>query len=169
MDHLWYYISLMSGHVEIQFAVKIIICLFAGYIIGQERSSRGKDAGVTTFTFVIIGAMLFTFLSEHIDPASTSRIAAQIVSGIWFLGAGLIFINNNNVKNLTTAAGIWLAGAIGMAIGFDYYLIAIITTIVARLVPQTNDTLSQRRRNSNRTYKKKREAHDDEDDDNQEE
>lgn len=164
MDYLGSLISHFTASVELQFTFKIIVCLIAGYIIGQERSARGKDAGVTTFTFVMIGAMLFTFLSEHIDPMSTSRIAAQIVSGIWFLGAWLIFINNNNVKNLTTAAGVWLAWAIGMAIGFDYYLIALITTIVARLVPQGNDTLSQWKKKTKSQQHTKEESDDDNED-----
>ena len=97
--------------------------------------------------------MLFTFLSEHVDPASTSRIAAQIVTGIWFLGAGLIFINNNKVKNLTTAAGIWFSWAVGMAIWFGYYGVALIATILARLAPKSTDAittkLSHRHRNHN--------------------
>lgn len=62
--------------------MKALLGLACGYIIGKERAAKGKNAGITTFSFVIIGAMLFTFISEHIDPASTSRIAAQIVSGI---------------------------------------------------------------------------------------
>ena len=163
MDHIGYYLSLLHNSVEVEFIIKILICIVAGYIIGQERAARGKNAGITTFTFVIIGAMLFTFLSENIDPASTSRIAAQIVSGIWFLWAGLIFINDNKVKNLTTAAWVWLAGAIGMAIGFDYYAIALITTIFARLIPQTNDKISQRRRSRNNSHDTDQESSDDDD------
>ena len=160
MDHLGYYISLVYHSIEVQFIIKILVCIFSWYIIWQERAARGKSAGITTFTFVVIGSMLFTFLSEHIDPASTSRIAAQIVSGIWFLWAGLIFINDNKVKNLTTAAWVWLAGAIGMAIGFDYYAIALITTIFARLIPQTNDAFSQRR------HKRNNQSHQDDDESN---
>jgi putative Mg2+ transporter-C (MgtC) family protein len=80
--------------------------------------------------------MLFTFISVNVDPASKSRIAAQIVSGIGFLGAGIILKDGANVKNLTTAASIWFAGAIGMAIGFDYHEIAIIAAIASILIPR---------------------------------
>ena len=148
------YFSLFLSTHEGQFAIKTIMCVIAGFLIWQERQSRGKNAWVTTFTFVITGAMLFTFLSEQIDPASTSRIAAQIVSGIWFLGAGLIFIDDNKVKNLTTAAGIWFAGAIGMAIGFDYYGVALIATILARLAPKSTDAITSRMPKRTKTRKK---------------
>lgn len=136
-----HYFSLFLATQEWQFTIKTLMCVIAWFLIGRERQAKGKNAWVTTFTFVITGAMLFTFLSEHIDPASTSRIAAQIVSGIWFLGAGLIFIDDNKVKNLTTAAWIWFAGAIGMAIGFWYYGVAIIATVLARFAPTSTDTI----------------------------
>ncbi len=116
--------------------INLILSLFAGFIIGSERESRGKDAGISTHSFVITGAMLFTFLSSVVDPMSTSRIAAQIVSGIGFLGAGLILKEGSNVRNLTTAASIWYAGAIGMAFGFNYRLIGIMATIAAALIPK---------------------------------
>jgi putative Mg2+ transporter-C (MgtC) family protein len=105
-------------------------------VFGAERESRGKDAGISTHTLVILGAMLFTFISSVVDPASKSRIAAQIVSGIGFLGAGLILKDGTNVRNLTTAASIWASGAIGMAFGFNYHAIGLISTIVIALVPR---------------------------------
>ncbi len=120
----------------IQFTVDLIIALIIGFMIGAERESRGKDAGISTHTFVIVGAMLFTFLSMVVDPASKSRIAAQIVTGIGFLGAGIILKDGANVRNLTTAASIWFAGAIGMAIGFDYHEIAIIAAVASVLIPR---------------------------------
>ncbi|RJR26787.1 MgtC/SapB family protein [candidate division WWE3 bacterium] len=124
------------GQNEINLLINLILSLFAGFIIGSERESRGKDAGISTHSFVITGAMLFTFLSSVVDPMSTSRIAAQIVSGIGFLGAGLILKEGSNVRNLTTAASIWYAGAIGMAFGFNYRLIGIMATIAAALIPK---------------------------------
>jgi putative Mg2+ transporter-C (MgtC) family protein len=80
--------------------------------------------------------MLFTFLSIHIDPASPSRIAAQIVTGVGFIGAGLIIREGVNVKNLTTAASIWFAAAIGMCFGFGYYVIGIIATLASFFIPR---------------------------------
>jgi putative Mg2+ transporter-C (MgtC) family protein len=124
------------GPNEINLVIDLALSLLAGFIIGAERESRGKDAGISTHTMVIVGAMLFTYMSSLVDPASESRIAAQIVSGIGFLGAGLIVKDGANVKNLTTAASIWVAGAIGMAFGFNYHVIGIIVTIAITLIPR---------------------------------
>lgn len=126
----------IMGPVEIQFLVAMGFALALGFLIGIERESRGKDAGISTHVLVISGAALFTLISALVDPMSTSRIAAQIVSGIGFLGAGLILKEGASVKNLTTAASIWVAGAIGMAIGFGFYAIAVIATLVSILAPR---------------------------------
>jgi len=122
--------------VTIQFLIGLVLSLFLGYLMGAEREMRGKDAGISTHTFVISGAMLFTLLSMLVDPMSESRIAAQIVSGIGFLGAGLILKDGASVRNLTTAASIWYAGAIGMAIGFGYYQIAVIAGVAGVFIPR---------------------------------
>lgn len=118
------------------FLLDLALALVLGAIIGAEREYRGKDAGISTNTFVLCGAMLFTFLSMTVDPASKSRIAAQIVSGIGFLGAGLILKDGAGIRNLTTAASIWFSGAIGMAIGFGYYAIAAAATLAAVFIPR---------------------------------
>lgn len=124
------------GPIELQFIIVMAYSLVLGFLIGVERESRGKDAGISTHVLVIAGAALFTLLSALVDPASTSRIAAQIVSGIGFLGAGLILKDGASVKNLTTAASLWVAGAIGMALGFGFYVLAIIATVVAIVAPR---------------------------------
>lgn len=124
------------GPNEIQLIIDVCLSFLAGLVIGAERESRGKDAGISTHTMVIIGSMLFTYMSSLVDPASESRIAAQIVSGIGFLGAGLIVKDGANVKNLTTAASIWVAGAIGMAFGFNYHAIGIIVTLAVTIIPR---------------------------------
>ncbi len=126
----------LFGPNEINLIIDLGLSLFAGFFIGAERESRGKDAGISTHTMVIAGAMLFTFISSIVDPASKSRIAAQIVSGIGFLGAGLIVKDGANVKNLTTAASIWVSGAIGMAFGFNYHVIGVIVTIAVAFIPR---------------------------------
>jgi putative Mg2+ transporter-C (MgtC) family protein len=120
----------------ITFTVNLFISIILGILIGAERESRGKDAGISTHSFVISGAMLFTFMSMSVDPASQSRIAAQVVTGIGFLGAGLILKDGTAVRSLTTAASIWFAGAIGMAIGFGYYQIAIIAATASIFIPK---------------------------------
>jgi len=120
----------------VMFTIDLVIALILGFLIGGERELRGKDAGISTHTFVIVGAMLFTFLSMVVDPDSKSRIAAQIVTGIGFLGAGIILKDGAKIKNLTTASSIWFAGAIGMAIGFDYHEIAIIAALASIGIPR---------------------------------
>lgn len=124
------------GPTEVTFLLNLILSIALGFIIGAERESRGKDAGVSTHVMVIAGAMLFTFLSMSVDPDSKSRIAAQIVTGIGFLGAGLILKDGGSVRNLTTAASLWFAGAIGMAIGFGYTVIAVIAAIASAFIPR---------------------------------
>lgn len=118
------------------FLINIVACVIAGFMIGAERESRKKDAGISTHSLVITGAMLFTFLSMRVDVASQSRIAAQVVTGIGFLGAGLILKDGTNVKNLTTAASLWFAGAIGMSFGFGYYVVGGIASIVSIVIPR---------------------------------
>lgn len=124
------------GPLELEFIGGMILALAIGYAIGAERESRGKDAGISTHVMVIAGSMLFTLLSLVVDPESKTRIAAQIVSGIGFLGAGLILKDGASVRNLTTAASLWFAGAIGMAIGFGFYIIAAIAGIASLLIPR---------------------------------
>lgn len=124
--------------LQIEFLIGILLSLAAGFIIGAERESRGKAAGISTNSLVIGGSMLFAYLSSVIDPNSTSRIAAQIVSGIGFLGAGMILKGeiDKKITNLTTAASIWFSAAIGMAIGFQFYIIAIVAVLFAVAVPR---------------------------------
>ena len=124
--------------LQLDFIIDIIIALAAGFVIGAERESRGKPAGISTNSLVIGGAMLFTYLSAAVDPNSTSRIAAQVISGIGFLGAGMILKGeiDKKITNLTTAASVWFSAAIGMAIGFHFYIIALAAVIFAVVVPR---------------------------------
>jgi putative Mg2+ transporter-C (MgtC) family protein len=138
MDTLLQNISWLEP-TTITFIIDLLIAVALGILIGGERELRGKDAGISTHTLVISGAMLFTFMSMTVDPASESRIAAQIVTGIGFLGAGLIIKDGDTVRNLTTAASIWFAGSIGMAIGFGFYQIAIVAGIASVFIPRIPD------------------------------
>ena len=128
--------NFIFSNIDTIFIINMSLAVILGYLIGAERESRGKDAGISTHIFVLTGAMLFTFLSGIVDPASKSRIAAQIVSGIGFLGAGLILKEGASIKNLTTAASIWFAGAIGMTIGFGFYFFAIFASFISIVVPR---------------------------------
>jgi putative Mg2+ transporter-C (MgtC) family protein len=123
---------------QLDFLIDIGISLLSGFLIGAERESRGKPAGISTHCLVIGGTMLFTYISAQVDPNSTSRIAAQVVSGIGFLGAGMILKSESTEKitNLTTAAAVWFAASIGMAIGFNFYFMALVGTAFAVLVPR---------------------------------
>jgi putative Mg2+ transporter-C (MgtC) family protein len=123
---------------QLDFLIDIGLSLLAGFLIGVERESRGKPAGISTHCLVIGGTMMFTYISAQVDPNSTSRIAAQVVSGIGFLGAGMILKSESTEKitNLTTAAAVWFAAAIGMAIGFNFYLMALVGIAFAVLVPR---------------------------------
>ncbi len=128
--------SFVSGF-ELAFALKLLGSLVVGYIIGSERELRGKPAGISTHTYVIAGAMLFTLMSSGFGSGDPTRVAAQIVTGVGFLGAGVILkTDGGGVQNLTTAASIWFAAAIGMAIGFGWYLIAGLATLFAIIVPR---------------------------------
>ena len=123
---------------DLRFVIAIVLSLAAGYIVGIEREARGKVAGISTNCFVIGGSAIFTYLSTLVDPESTSRIAAQLVTGIGFLGAGIILISDrdNKITNLTTAASIWFSASIGMAIGFEYYFVAAVSVAFAVVIPR---------------------------------
>ena len=123
---------------DLKFLIGIGISIFAGFLVGIERETKNKPTGIGTITLVVAGAMVFTHLSNIVDPNSTSRIAAQIVTGIGFLGAGIIIKGSEStkIKNVTTAATVWFAAAIGMVIGYVFYLIAIILVILAVTVPR---------------------------------
>ena len=125
----------IKSSYEIKFLVKLFFCLFAGLMIGSERESRGKAAGISAHTFVIAGSMTFTFLSFVMDLSSPARIAAQVVSGIGFLGAGIILKSEEGrIVNLTTAASIWFSASIGMLIGFGWYIASVFAVTFAVLV-----------------------------------
>ena len=122
--------------------IRIIVAGFLGGLIGLERDIHGRSAGLRTHLLVCIGASLFMIMSEQIaihaknsgvmnsDPA---RIAAQIVTGIGFLGAGTIIREGFTIRGLTTAACLWVVAAIGMATGAGHYILAISTTILSIL------------------------------------
>ncbi len=117
--------------------VRILLSIIFGGIIGLERQYHDKPAGFATNTLICTGSTVFTLLSVYSgmmlggDPA---RIAAQIVAGVGFLGAGSILREGNKISGLTTAAGIWLVAAVGMAVGYGEFTIAGIATICVLIV-----------------------------------
>ena len=120
--------------LELKFLVGFVFAFVAGFLIGFERGLRGIRAGVRTNTMVCLGSMLFALVSSHVDPTSVSRIAAGVVTGIGFLGAGMIIHHKGNVQGLTTAATIWMSSAIGLAIGFGLYLVGVLATLLSFLI-----------------------------------
>jgi len=122
-----------------EFLPHILVAAVLGGAIGLERGYRAKEAGFRTHFLVALGAALFMILSAHgFDNAligdsyrlDVSRIAAQVVSGIGFIGAGTIIFQRHAVHGLTTAAGLWVTAAIGMAAGAGLYLLATFTTVL---------------------------------------
>jgi putative Mg2+ transporter-C (MgtC) family protein len=117
--------------IQIHFIAGLLFVLASGFLIGYERGSRGQPAGVRTHTLVCLGAMLFATLSNNVDAGDSSRIAANVVVGIGFLGAGLIMQYKGAVHGLTSAASLWLTAAIGVSIGYGFYMIATFTMFTA--------------------------------------
>lgn len=114
---------------------QLTLAVIYGAIIGFEREYRSKAAGFRTITMITLGATLFTVLSFQIGTeGSHDRIAANVVMGIGFLGAGVIFKDGFSVSGLTTSATIWVSAAMGMAIGIKEYLIATVTLVLSILV-----------------------------------
>ncbi|HET7629947.1 MAG TPA: MgtC/SapB family protein [Candidatus Saccharimonadales bacterium] len=125
----------LASNLQLQFVLALLISLACGTIIGVERELKHKPAGLKTQILVVTASMLFAFLSHAYGSGDPTRIAAQIVSGVGFLGAGLILKSDgHHVDNVTTAASIWFAAAVGMGIGFGFYFAAVVTAIVGALV-----------------------------------
>ena len=109
--------------------LRIVLALVLGALIGTERQYRQRLAGLRTNTLVAIGATLFVILSERVvDEVSPTRMAAQVVSGIGFLGAGVIFREGANVRGLNTAATLWCSGAVGTLVGMGFYAEGVLGT-----------------------------------------
>ena len=112
----------------IDIIIKVAISIFLGYLIGYERERQGKVVGTRTVSLIALGSALFVIMSPSIFNGDNSRIVAQVVSGIGFLGAGIIFKDGNTVRGLTTAATIWCSAAIGCLCGLGMYKEAAIGT-----------------------------------------
>jgi len=112
----------------------ILLSVVIGILIGSEREYKNKSAGLRTLILVTTGSCIFTILSIKIGGSNPDRIAANIITGIGFLGAGAIFKEDNRVSGLTTATTIWICSALGMAAGAGQIEIAIIGTVVVLIV-----------------------------------
>ena len=116
-----------------EMVLRLALAGVLGGVIGAEREYRGKVAGTRTHLLVALGSALMLLVSRYgfSDPGDSGRVAAQIVSGIGFIGAGAIMVDRQSVHGLTTAAGIWVAAGIGMATAAGLYGLAIATTVLA--------------------------------------
>ena len=112
---------------------RLVAAGLLGGLIGMEREFRAKEAGVRTHFIVALGSALFMIISEFAFEGKqhdAARVAAQVVSGIGFIGAGVIIFQRNVVRGVTTAAGLWVAAAIGLACGGGMYILSIASTIL---------------------------------------
>jgi putative Mg2+ transporter-C (MgtC) family protein len=140
-------------HSEWELLWRLGLALVLSTTIGLERELRQKSAGLRTYTLVGLGSALFLLVSEYgfVDTLSRShvvldpsRVAAQIVSGIGFIGGGLIFVRRDSVRGLTTAAGVWLTAAVGMAAGGGLPVFAVASTIAYLVIATAYPVLTRR-------------------------
>lgn len=140
MDYLTMLGNSLSA-VEVSFAVRLIIAAALGMVMGLERSMAGKHAGMRTYSMVSLGAGLFVTLGTLASyelatfaGVNPLQIAGSVVIGIGFIGSGLAVMRGDQAVELTTASGIWVVAAVGMACGFGLYILAITTTILSVVI-----------------------------------
>ncbi len=125
---------------DLELVLRLVLAVIFGGLIGLERELARKTAGLRTFALVSLGSSLFTIISILVfqvvseiapkNPIQLVTIPAAVASGIGFIGAGLIIFHGSHMKGITTAAGLWVSAAVGMAVGFGFYKIAGFTTFL---------------------------------------
>lgn len=110
---------------------RFFLVIIVGGLIGAEREYRSKSAGFRTMILICLGSFLFTTFSYYISGGTSDRIASNIVTGIGFIGAGVIFRSDKKVNGLTTAASIWVVAALGMGLAVGYYTLVLVATLLA--------------------------------------
>ncbi len=139
MTHIINFIDSMRDFSFASIAFRLILATILSALVGSERGRRGRAAGLRTHILVCVGAALASMTGIYIVQnlqmsGDASRIAAQVISGIGFLGAGTILVKNGNtITGLTTAACVWATGAIGLTVGYGFYEAALIATVIAYL------------------------------------
>lgn len=119
----------MDWNAEIVLSARILLAAILGGLIGWERENHNRDAGVRTYMAVAVGACAFSIISNHV-PGETTRIASQVVTGMGFIGAGVILQVKGRVQGLTTAATLWATASVGMASAFGMYLLSVLTALL---------------------------------------
>jgi putative Mg2+ transporter-C (MgtC) family protein len=141
--------------IDIEFGLRLLISFAIGTAIGLEREYRSKAAGLRTMIMICLGATIFTEISIQLGGNTPDRIASTIISGIGFLGAGVIFKDGLSVSGITTATTIWIAAALGMAVGAGEYFIAVVGSAVVLVVLVLFEKVQNviERINQSRSYK----------------
>ena len=121
----------MDWIIEALMAAQAILAALLGGVIGWERERHGREAGIRTYAAVCLGACVFGLVSAHVPGlGDKTRIAAQVVSGVGFLGAGVILRDQGRITGLTTAGTLWATAAVGLAIAFGMYALGILTALI---------------------------------------
>ena len=155
MDHL---ITMLTRLTPLSVIVRLMLALVLGGLIGMERGRHGRAAGMRTHILVCIGscmtALVGVYILQHINPnEAVTRIAAQVISGIGFLGAGTILIRNQAIiTGLTTAAGVWCTATIGIALGYGFYIGALVATVITIVTATLLTRLEGGKRRQMRVY-----------------
>ena len=123
--------------------LQVIYSIILGFLIGLERESSGKDIGIRTCALISLGSTLFCVIGAILTEGDPTRIVGQVITGVGFIGAGLIFRSDNNVHGLTTATTIWCAAAIGALVGFEMYKLAFMGMICIIVINQLFQYLKQ--------------------------
>jgi len=137
---------------ELQIVLRVLVGAVLGAVVGLERERHDQPAGLRTHMILVIGATLAMVLSVNLGflfarpgtPADPARLAAQVISGIGFLGAGAILRYGFNVKGLTTAASLWTMAIVGLTVGAGYYLVSVVTTLIILIVLALLDVIEKR-------------------------
>lgn len=147
----------MDIHTELTLLPRLVIATVMGGVLGYERERSGNSAGVRTYAAVSLGACVLTAINLHLQLADPTRMVASIISGIGFLGAGVIFRDTNQgyVKGLTTAATLWATASVGISVGFGMYVISTVSTLILFLLLYShNFSFLQKIREKEKTIKK---------------
>ena len=145
----------MNIEPDIEIAIRLLISFAIGTAIGLEREYRSKAAGLRTMILICLGSTIFTEISIHLGAANPDRLAANIVTGIGFLGGGVIFKDGLTITGITTATAIWISAALGMAVGAGEYFIAIVGSGVVLVVLTAMEKIQSvvERIHQSRTYR----------------
>lgn len=157
MTHLINFYNYIQNFNIVSILIRVFMAILLGGLVGLERSKSGRAAGLRTHILVCLGATIAAMTGLHIDNMSgsgdVSRIAAQVISGIGFLGAGTILVKNKStVTGLTTAACVWAVGTIGVAIGYGFYEAAILGAFLIFFITKTLNAVDRKVRPHSKVY-----------------